>query len=113
MQNGNADHLSVQIDGNYLTLKAAARQWPGSPRYEQVWRWAQRGLPLVDGTLRLRTIRTNRIVTRLEWIQDFITEMNVAYQSGRVLSRRPRQRHSRADRPQVLSHADAVARSGK
>lgn len=102
MRNGESDPQSVntdlQIDDKYLTLKDAARQWPGSPRYEQVWRWAQRGLPLVDGTLRLRTIRTNRIVTRPEWIREFIDAMNTAYQTGRVLSRRPRQRHRRSKR---------------
>lgn len=64
-------------DPTYLTLTEAAKQAPGRPSSNAVWRWARRGVLARTGErVRLRHIRLGgKILTRADWLHDFASTL--------------------------------------
>ncbi len=58
---------------DYLSLSAAAKQAPGRPSANCIWRWCRKGVLARNGKrVRLRHIRTGgKIYTTARWLQAF------------------------------------------
>lgn len=68
---------TLEPDHEYLTLTEAAKQAPGRPSSNAVWRWARRGVLARTGErVRLRHIRLGgKILTRADWLHDFASTL--------------------------------------
>lgn len=77
----------------YISLSKAAKLIPGQPSRQATYRWATEGLEVRGSVYRLRVIRTgHRLLTRPEWVAQFIHDTNDVRNTRKPPSRRAKQR---------------------